>query len=218
MNSNAQKLINDFVTTRDSLHKEEDVRAGFTTVLKELSSVMGFDLQLTGHEVVSTHGGSADSVYNNVIFEYKSPHKFNTKHGIDEAVFGRSTSLTDRGLFHYLINFTLDENSNYDDEFSASLKSKIGVGFDGYKFVFCRFIDSEDEIELYCKDKTSEFGKINSNAKLKFEVDEVDDFYAGLKKLLLVLRSTTRYRLSGKTLLTKFGPSSALCKQSISKN
>lgn len=217
MNSNAKKLITEFVTTRDSLHKEEDVRAGFATVLKELSSVMGFDLQLTGHEVVSAHGGSADSVYNNVIFEYKSPHKFNTQHGIDEAVFGRTTSITDRGLFHYLINFTLDENSNYDEEFLASLKSKIGVGFDAYKFVFCRFIDSEDEIELYCKDKTSEFGKINSKAKLKFEVDVVDDFYAGLKKLLLILRSTTRYRLSGKTLLAKFGPSSTLCKQSINK-
>lgn len=217
MNSMQKDLIQIFINDRSSLKKEEDVRASFSTVLKQLSQAMGFNLQLTGHEVVSAHGGSADSVYDNVIFEYKAPKKFNNQKGIDEALYGRLNSVTDRGLFHYLINFALDEASNYDDEFLTLLKSKIGVGFDGYKFVFCRFIDSTDEIDLYYKNKTSEFGSVNAKAKVMFDVEILDDFDAGMKKLLLVLRSTTRHRLSGKTLLDKFGPSSSLCRNSIGK-
>lgn len=216
MEDKAKKLILEFKTNRASLHSEEDVRSGFATVLTELSRAMKFDLQLTGHEVASAHGGSADSVYQNVIFEYKAPHKFNTTNGINEAVYGRNSEITDRGLFHYLVNFTLDESSHYTDkEFIESLKSKIGVGFDGYKFVFCRFLDGTEEIELYDPNKTSNFGSLNTKGKLVFDVDVVSDFDIGMKKLLLVLRSTTRYRLSGSTLLTKFGPSSALCKKSL---
>lgn len=216
MEDKARQLIQDFKNNRPNLHKEEDVRSGFATVLTELSRAMKFDLWLTGHEVVSAHGGSADSVYANVIFEYKAPKKFNNQSGVNEALFGRTSEITDRGLFHYLVNFTLDEDPHYSDkEFINSLKSKIGVGFDGYKFVFCRYIDDSNEIELYDSNKTSNFGSISSKAKLKFDIDVVDDFDVGMKKLLLILRSTTRFRLSGKTLLMKFGPSSSLCKKSL---
>lgn len=218
MGRTTKEIISDYLTKRSAFNKEEDVRANFSTVLTELSHAIGFNLNLTGHEVVSAHGGSADSVYDNVVFEYKSPMKFNTQHGIDEAVYGRTTEITDRGLFHYLVNFSLDENSRYsDEEFLASIKLKIGVGFDGYKFVFCRFVDSESKINLYEKHKTNSFGKISTSQPLKFDVEVIDDFNVGMKKLLLVLRSTTRFRLSGKTLLSKFGPSSQLCKNCVSK-
>ena len=175
MNNNAKKLIEEFIINRTSLQKEEDVRSSFATVLKELSTAMGFNLQLTGHEVISAHGGSADSVYDNVIFEYKAPKKFNLQNGINEALYGRINSVTDRGLFHYLVNFALDEASGYDDEFLALLKSKIGVGFDGYKFIFCRFIESDSEINLYFKDKTREFGSISTSFKVAFDVEIVDE-------------------------------------------
>ena len=210
MEDKAKQLILEFKNNRANLHSEEDVRSGFATVLTELSRAMKFDLQLTGHEVASAHGGSADSVYQNVIFEYKAPQKFNTQNGINEATHGRNSEITDRGLFHYLVNFTLDESPHYTDkEFLESLKSKIGVGFDGYKFVFCRFLDGTEEIELYDSNKTSNFGSLKSKAALKFDIDIITDFDVGMKKLLLVLRSTTRYRLSGLTLLSKFGPTSS---------
>lgn len=218
MENKAKELIAEFKSKRSTLHSEEDVRSGFATVLTELSRAMKFDLQLTGHEVTSAHGGAADSVYANVIFEYKSPNKFHTTNGRDEAVYGRSTELTDRGLFHYLINFTLDETAHHTpDSFLTSLKSKIGVGFDGFKFIFCRFLDGKEEIDLYDPNKTSNFGSLPTKANLNFEVDLIEDFDIGIKKLLLILRSTTRFRLAGSTLLTKFGPNSALCKKAINQ-
>ena len=86
-------------------------------------------------------GGRADSIYSNLYFEFKKPNKFRTKKGISEALDGRDEK--DRGLKHYLVNFTIDDSQNTDnDYFKDLLKNRVGVGFDGSKFIFARYLKS----------------------------------------------------------------------------
>ena len=214
-----QELINQYIANQIILKKEEDVREGFTHLIRSISDVAGFSLKFNGHEVVSAFGGSADSVFDNVIFEYKAPNKFRTKKGIDEALYGRTTEITDRGLFHYLVNFSLDEAKGItNEEFVDILKDKVGVAFDGYKFVFARFVESDQATNLYDDLKTKEFPKnISVSQHVKFLIEPCDDFESGIKKLILILRSTHRSKLSGSILLQKFGPESDLCRNTLNQ-
>lgn len=216
---NVQDLINTYQINQINLKKEEDVRESFTHLIRSISDAAGFSLRFNGHEVVSAYGGSADSVFDNVIFEYKAPKKFKTKNGIEEALYGRTTEGTDRGLFHYLVNFSLDDSKGLTNkEFVEILKSKVGVAFDGFKFVLARFVDFDDKINLYDNLKTKKFPKnIEVTQNVRFLIEECDDFDGGIKKLILILRSTHRSKLSGYVLLQKFGPQSNLCKESLNK-
>ena len=116
-------------------------------------------------------GGRADSIYSNLYFEFKKPNKFRTKKGISEALDGRDEK--DRGLKHYLVNFTIDDSQNTDnDYFKDLLKNRVGVGFDGSKFIFARYKDSSNALNIFNKNKTNKFPSyINKSQKLSFDYD-----------------------------------------------
>ena len=50
---------------------EEEVRIGTNELLKELIEDFGIDHLEESHETTSIHGGRADSIYSDVIIEYK---------------------------------------------------------------------------------------------------------------------------------------------------
>ncbi len=160
-------------------------------------------------------GGRADSIYSNLYFEFKKPNKFRTKKGISEALDGRDEK--DRGLKHYLVNFTIDDSQNTDnDYFKDLLKNRVGVGFDGSKFIFARYKDSSNALNIFNKNKTNKFPSyINKSQKLSFDYEVVDDFEIGLNRLLLLLRSTKRKRLSADELLLSFSATTELTQNSI---
>ncbi|WP_419675632.1 N-6 DNA methylase [Aliarcobacter butzleri] len=116
-----------------------------------------------------------------------------------------------------MVNFSLDELSGQDNElFRNLLTSKVGVGFDGKKFVFCRFKRSIETIDVYNSYKTKKFPSlINKKQELSFEIEVIDDFELGVKKLLLFARSTERKFLSASNLSKSFASSSDLTQKNI---
>jgi hypothetical protein len=193
---------------------EEDVRLATNIFLDGLASLFKIKKDIS-NEVTSLQGGRADSIYSDIIFEFKTPKKFNNQKGVEEALYGRDDK--DRGLFSYLINFSLENIKNSDNEyFKYILTSKIGVGFDGSKFIFCRFKKSDCEIIISDSYKTKKFpAGILEKQNLAFEIEIVDNFELGVKKLLLFARSTERKILSAENLLQSFSSSSDLTKNSI---
>ena len=113
INKTYEEYLSEFENKYKHFTSEEDVRLGTNTLLHALSPVMGFEINREGHEVTSTHSWRADSIYNNLIFEYKKPNKFSRKNGTDEALYWRDKS--DHWIFHYLTNFTLEECGKIKD-------------------------------------------------------------------------------------------------------
>lgn len=214
MQINIEDIIAKF--KHDSLKSvsEEDVRIHTNIFLDNVTTFYQLKKE-TISEVASVQGGRADSIYSDIIFEFKKPKKFNTQKGIDEAIYGRDER--DRGLFSYLVNFSIDELGKGDDEyFEYILLSKVGIAFDGNTFVFFRYKQSSEKTELYQKTKTKKFPKtINSNRNLSLEIEVITDIDLGLKKMLLFIRSTQRKRLSSDNLLLSFSSSSNISKNSI---
>lgn len=214
MKINISDILEKFKKNCFDAKNEEDVRIYTNILLDNLSNYYGLNKK-TINEVSSVQGGRADSIYSDIIFEFKTPGKFNSQKGIDEAIYGRDNK--DRGLFTYLVNFSLEELGKGDASyFDYILLSKVGIAFDGNVFVFFRYKENLTETELFIKRKTKTFPSgISSKRHLSYEIEIVEDFDLGVKKLLLFLRSTKRKRLSSENLLDSFSSSSKITKESI---
>ena len=209
-----QSAIDIFKSACKSSRTEEDVRVATLIYISELSKYLGIQNR-SSSEVTYIYGGRADSVYQNLIFEFKGPRKFRTGQGVDEALYGRDNS--DRGLFHYLVNSALQDETVVDDEsFMQVLCSKVGVGFDGTNFIFARFRSDSNEMNLHEKNKTIWKKNIRKSLPLKFEMEISIDFDSGLRKLSLLARSTKKKLLSADTLLNSFSHEVELSQETIS--
>jgi hypothetical protein len=194
---------------------EEDVRAETNMFLRVSCDAFGISLRDSGHEVTSFYGGRADSMYSDVIIEYKAPGvNLNSTKGYNEVIYGRDAR--DHGLFHYLINFSLENAHNNNEMFLKLLKDRVGVGFNGRTFIFARFVDSAKTTLLYDEGKTKTFpDEITTAQRVDFQTEVIDDIDIGFKKLMLYLRSTSRKILSSQSILELFGPGSDICNKSI---
>jgi len=193
---------------------EEDIRVATNLFLSSLTKYLGLQSQIH-NEVTYLFGGRADSVYKNLIFEFKSPKKFKNQKGIDEALYGRDEK--DRGLFNYLVNSALEEATVTDNEsFLEVIKSKVGIAFDGHDFIFVRFKSSAKNISLNMQGKTKWTKKsISHNLPLAFDVDVSPNLDAGIRKLSLMARSTQKKILSADNLLESFSSQSQISKETI---
>lgn len=211
---NIQTIIDKFKTNCKSAKSEDDVKREINIFVNGVNEHYNLDIQ-SSNERTSIHGGRADSIYNDVIVELKKIKLFKTKEGVNESLWGRNEK--DHGLYHYLINFSLDNCHNDELLFLKLLTSKVGVGFDGDKFVFCRFKKSEDGTKLE-DEKTKKFPKKFKNITfpVEFETSEVLDFDSGVKRLLLYVRSTDRMQLTSENLCNVFSSSTDISKNSIS--
>ena len=214
MKIDIDKIISKFKDNSLTSQNEEDVRIHTNIFLDNISEFYGLNKKVSS-EVSSIQGGRADSIYSDIIFEFKKPKKLQTQNGIDEAIYGRDEK--DRGLYSYLVNFSLEELGKGDNEyFEQILLSKVGVAFDGKTFVFFRYKKSNNSIDLLVNKKTKKFPKhIDNKRELSYEIEKITDCDLGVKKLLLFLRSTKRKRLSSENLLQSFSSSSDISKKSI---
>jgi hypothetical protein len=205
--------IKNFATQCTQAKNEEDIRVATNIYLQKLTEHLGLNNRRQ-NEVTYIYGGRADSVYQNLIFEFKAPKKFSSKVGIDQALYGRDEN--DRGLFHYLINSTLQEDTVIDDEsFCEVIKTKIGIAFDGTSFIFVRFKYGNELIELFDENKTKWSKNINKNQPLYFDIDISRDFASGIRKLSLLARSTKKKILSADNLLLSFSNETELSQATI---
>ena len=211
---NIQTIINKFKTNCESAKTEDDVKREINIFVNGVNEHYNLDIQ-SSNERTSIHGGRADSIYNDVIVELKKLKLFKTTEGVTESLWGRDEK--DHGLYHYLINFSLDSCHNDEFLFLNLLTSKVGVGFDGDKFIFCRFKKSENGTKLE-DEKTKKFPKKFKNVTfpVEFETSEVLDFDSGVKRLLLYIRSTDRMQLTSENLCNVFSSSTDISKNTIS--
>lgn len=211
---NEQQTIERFKTSCKAARTEDDVKRELNLFVDKVKELYQIKIE-TSNERTSFHGGRADSIYNDVIVELKKLKLFKNKEGINESLWGRDDK--DHGLYHYLINFSLD-SCHYDESlFVNLLTSKVGVGFDGDKFVFCRFKNSEKGTKLEI-DKTKKVPSTFKNRifPVEFETYELLNFDEGVKRLLLYIRSTKRMQLTAENLCKTFSSSSDISKNTIS--
>lgn len=211
---NIQQIIKKFKTSCKAARSEDDVKREINLFVDRINEHYQLEIK-SSNERTSFHGGRADSIYNDVIVELKKFKLFKNQEGVNEALWGRNEK--DHGLYHYLINFSLDSCHNDESLFVNLLTSKVGVGFDGDKFVFCRFKKSDKETTLE-DGKTKKFPSqfINKKFPVEFETSEVLDFDNGVKRLLLYVRSTNRMQLTAENLCNVFSSSSNISKNTIS--
>lgn len=212
MESEISDIIEQYKNQCDIARTEDDIKGASNIFFNAIGLRLG--IQIDSHnEITSAHGGRVDSIYNNIYFEYKKKGLFEA-HGTDEAVYGRDEK--DHGLFHYLVNFALEESNGDEQRFLHYLTSSVGVGFDGEKFVFCRFKESLNETILYHSYKTKRYpSTISHIQKVEFESSSPFNFSNGVKRILLLLRSTQRKRLNAQSLCESFAAHTEISQQSI---
>ncbi len=194
---------------------EDDIKVASNIFFNQIGELLGISIS-SHNEITSAYGGRVDSIYNNIYFEYKKLRLFSRAgaEGVREAVYGRNER--DHGLFHYLVNFALEQCHDDFDLFIHLLTSSVGVGFDGDQFVFCRFKSSIASTNLFHSHKTKRYpSTFPKNVNVTFECSSPYEFTYGVKRILLFLRSTKRKRLSADSLCHSFNADSEISKNTI---
>lgn len=195
---------------------EDDIKAAVALLINSLNNSIELKELSHHHEVTSSHGGRADSIYSNIIFEYKKLDTFRNEKGILEAIYGRDQK--DHGLFHYIINFSLSSCKVISDsQLNSIICSKVGVGFDGKSFIFCRFKqESKCQLDRKINEKTKAYPKgLTETPSLSFEYEHITDFDRAVKKLILFLRSTDRMPLTADNMLESFSSKTSITRETI---
>ena len=199
----------------NNARNEDEIKMACRDFMSAISVAYSIPIDASS-EVTSFHGGRSDSIYNDVYFEFKDLNLFRggKGKGLNDALYGRDDK--DHGLFHYLINYALDDCHKDPTLFEELLYRKVGVGFDGNTFIFCRFKKSNTAISIFDKKKTKRFPKsFNQEINAEFEVTGPFPFDEGVKRVLLFVRSTKKKILDASSLCKTFAPSAPTTKTII---
>lgn len=198
---------------QNTFRNEDDVKIHFHSdivkpILREVNpSMVG---QYHSEDILMS-GGRTDATFQNVSFEFKKLAHFNTQRGIDEALYGRDN--TDHGLYDYLISSSDIKDGDNEPTVVRKLLSGIGVGFDGKKFVFARFIPSSQKAKINTE-KVSITIPFPLNLRFYYEIK---DFSSGLKRLVLILKQQDKMALNKKNILSIINTRSTFVRESILK-
>jgi len=200
----AERYTNSLKSELRGAKTEEDVRAATIVFLKHLTQEVGVNVKVQNEIVVLT-GGRIDSLFDNIIFEFKKPSYFDTPNGIKEAVDGRNGA---GGLVDYMIARACDESSSVED-FKKYLSTKIGIGFDGKSFIFVRYVfnvNNEIDLKKYKTKFEKNFSWFPESIDGYFESTARRDIKSGLRFLFLYLRSISpRAPLTPENVSQRFG-------------
>ena len=192
---------------------EDDIKLNFhseivSPILKQVNPLLANTYQ---SEETLKSGGRTDATFQNVSFEYKKYDYFKKKSGIDEALYGRNES--DHGLYDYIISSAPFVTGDSEEKIVDALLGGVGVGFDGVKFIFARFIPSSQKNPISTV-KLKADSQITKKLNLEFK-HEVKDFASGLKRLVLILKQRDKITLNKKTLCDVINPKSEFVRKSI---
>ena len=207
-------IISEFKVSCSTSSNEDEVKAACTIFFHDLKKMLNINIK-GNNEKTSIYGGRADSIYNHLYFELKKYNLFDKPKGMKQAIYGRDDK--DHGIFHYLINYSLEDCHKSPELFKKLLLSKVGICFDGKFFVFCRFKESPNkETKLYDEYKTKNYPEtIPHNLNVEFEISERFDFDNGIGRVLLYIRSTQRKQLTAKDLCETFASNKKVTQTSI---
>ena len=114
----AERYTNWLKSELKGAHTEEDVRSATIGFLRNLTKEVGVNVKIQNETVVIS-GGRIDSLFDNIIFEFKKPSYFDTPRGISEAITGRNQT---GGLIEYMISRSCPDSADVD-EFKRQLVS-----------------------------------------------------------------------------------------------
>ncbi|WP_225425367.1 Eco57I restriction-modification methylase domain-containing protein [Apilactobacillus timberlakei] len=206
-NIDIEKIKRDFYnhTKMKSSGDEDNIKINtYSFILSPIFQVNN-NLGLFDSEHSYLKAGRSDGTINGLVFEYKKSNYFNSEKGIHEALYGRNNK--DSGLYNYILDCM--ENDYIDD----SIFETTGVGFDGYQWIFARFIP-DSNLNTINSTKTNINSNINANYNAKFNYRRLN-FEDGIKELSILIKSTNKITLSKETLLNQFRPTSAEVRESI---
>ena len=190
---------------------EDDVKIHFHSdivkpILKEVNPSM---IGQYRSEATLLAGGRADANFQNISLEFKKLGHFDSQKGIDEALLGRDDK--DHGLYDYLISNASILATDSDESITRKLMSGIGIGFDGKRFIFARFIPSTQKSEI----RTNKVSVSISNPLNLSFYSEIKDFPSGLKRLVLLLKQQDKMALNKQNLLSVINTKSSFVRDSI---
>lgn len=205
------KIEKDFKSL--SLRNEDDVKIHFhSDIVKPILTVV--NPSMLNHYKSEDNllaGGRTDATFQNISFEFKKNDYFRTPKGVNEALYGRDSK--DHGLYDYIISSSGINDGDSEELVEHKLKSGIGVGFDGVKFIFARFVPST-------KKTTINTAKVKTNIPFQLNLAfsyEVKDFQSGLKRLSMLLKQQGRLTLNKSNLLNTINVKSTFVRENIIK-
>lgn len=196
---------------KNTFNNEDDIKLHFhSDIVKPLLEELNPEMvgQYYSENILKA-GGRTDATFQKISFEFKREGYFDKASGINEAVYGRDN--TDHGLYDYILSNAEIIVNDKIDVIERKIMSGIGVGFDGKKFVFARFIPSpQKQIVNTAKVKVN----IKEPLNLTFHCEE-KDFATGLKRLALLVKQTDRITLSKQMLCAVLSPKQDYVRKSI---
>lgn len=131
------KYFNNFITKRDKITSEEDLRVAFSSLIDFICDENNITIPIERHEY-SVYKGRIDSLYGEIILEYKSPNLLD---------FSNSNVKNSKAIeqVQRLLTGIEEKQKKNSNRFLAII-------FDGYKIIFVRrrnnLWDIEDPIEV----------------------------------------------------------------------
>ena len=206
---NIKELESNF--KKNVFRNEDDIKIHFhSDIVKPLLIELNPDmLNQYKSEDILIAGGRTDATFQNISFELKKENYFSKEKGINEALYGRDES--DHGLYDYIISNAGIGVNDKDEIIIKKIMRGIGVGFDGKRFIFARFISTPQKNKL----NTSKV-KLDIDTPLNLEfIYEVKDFQPGVKRLALLLKQQEKSTLTKATLCSVIHPKSDFVRKSI---
>jgi hypothetical protein len=183
-----------------SSNNEEELRTSVEHILTDSLN----DLDIETHraqEYTTVEGGRIDALYGDVIVEYKEPGTFASSSGIESAIYGRNED--DRGLHDYLFESATKDTYRGED-IEEALGRKVGVGLDGERIFFYRYRPDTEVIPMPAG-QTTLIASEDEDLAGSFERIDVSSIDRGVNRLMLYLRSLSRYPLNAEVLVNEFG-------------
>lgn len=196
---------------KNKFNNEDDIKIHFHSdivkpILLEVNPSMSNEYR---SENILLAGGRTDATFQNIYFELKKLNRFLAHSGIQEALFGRDDK--DCGLYDYILSGAEIKENDSENDILNKITKGIGVGFDGNKFIFARFIPSTQKTELNTN-------KINITIPCSLNLQfyyEIKDFSSGLKRLALLLKQQEKRALTKQNILSVINTKSDFVRNSI---
>lgn len=211
---NLSQIKNDFYnrTKFENIKADEDnVKIGtYSEILNPLLKEYVPNL-LFKSETTYFKGGRSDGTISGLVFEYKKSHYFDKESGINEALYGRNGGKNDSGLYSYIIDEIVEDTPGC---INKTIFNTNGVGFDGYHWIFARFVPSPTPNEL----DVSNTRFSNNSDKFPFNAEftyHVVDFDSGLKELVTLIKSMNKISLTKENLTNVFQPKSSIVRNTV---
>lgn len=204
-----KKLKNAF--EEQSIVNEDDVKLQFYSciarpILLEVNPALASTWK---SEDVLLKGGRTDATFQNIVFEYKRKGLFSTQAGINQALRGRDEK--DHGLYDYILSHSDIKEDDTNDIICKKITGVMGVGFDGEKFIFARFVPSSTNNSI-------DISKVDVSIKDPLPIEFVsteNDFTSGLNKLVLLFKQQDKRELNKDNLLNVINCRSSFVRNSI---